>query len=274
MNLVGKILVFLIFVMSLVFMGFAVSVYSTHKNWIEVANRTQQQLQESQAETQKAQAALTAYQEQVTNEKKLHDEGIAKLRQKLTDLETEKAAVDTQLAQLKDESAKQLAALTTAQTALNKHLEQIDALRKDVATAQQERDAKFREYVTLQDSYNVAEADLKKATEMNTRLIEQEAKAKVVLDRHGLSPHTPVGNIPPKVDGIVLATGGNGLLEISLGADDGLHPGNTLEVSRGTRYLGRVEVLKTAPDKSVAKVVPGYQKGKIERDDRVATRLQ
>ena len=33
MNAVGKILVMLNFVMSLVFMSFAVAVYSTHKNW-------------------------------------------------------------------------------------------------------------------------------------------------------------------------------------------------------------------------------------------------
>jgi hypothetical protein len=275
MNLVGKILVFLIFVMSLVFMGFAVSVYSTHKNWIEVANRTQQQLVVAQEEITKGQAALTAYQGEVDKQKTAQVETIAKLREKLAGLTTEKAAAEAQLAQLKEESAKQLAALTTAQTGLNKHLEQIDILRKDVTSALADRDKNFQQLVSLQDKYNVAAGDLQRVKEMNLRLTEQEAQAKLVLDRHGLSPTTPLGNIPPpKVDGIVLATGTNGLLEISLGADDGLRPGNTLEVSRGRNYLGRVEVLRTDPDKSVVKVIPGYQKGKITRDDRVATRLQ
>src|SRR6188508_89578 len=36
MNLFGKILIMLNLLMSLVFMGFAVAVYSTHKNWKEV----------------------------------------------------------------------------------------------------------------------------------------------------------------------------------------------------------------------------------------------
>ena len=36
MNLVGKIFVVLIFVMSVVFMAFAMAVYATHKNWREV----------------------------------------------------------------------------------------------------------------------------------------------------------------------------------------------------------------------------------------------
>jgi len=36
MNLFGKILIMLNLLMSLVFMGFAVAVYSTHKNWKDV----------------------------------------------------------------------------------------------------------------------------------------------------------------------------------------------------------------------------------------------
>ena len=36
MNLVGKIFIVLIFVMSLVFMAFSMAVYATHRNWREV----------------------------------------------------------------------------------------------------------------------------------------------------------------------------------------------------------------------------------------------
>ena len=36
MNLVGKIFVVLILVMSVVFMAFAMAVYATHRNWREV----------------------------------------------------------------------------------------------------------------------------------------------------------------------------------------------------------------------------------------------
>ena len=39
MNLVGKIFVVLIFVMSLVFMAFAMAVYATHRNWREEVTR-------------------------------------------------------------------------------------------------------------------------------------------------------------------------------------------------------------------------------------------
>ena len=41
MNLVGKIFTVLIFVMSLVFMTFAIMVYATQKNWKLVVNNSQ-----------------------------------------------------------------------------------------------------------------------------------------------------------------------------------------------------------------------------------------
>lgn len=45
MNIIGKIFVFAVFVMSLVFMSFAVAVYSTHTNWKEEIERTADEVQ-------------------------------------------------------------------------------------------------------------------------------------------------------------------------------------------------------------------------------------
>ena len=39
MNIIGKIFVFAVFVMSLVFMSFAVAIYSSHTNWEREVNR-------------------------------------------------------------------------------------------------------------------------------------------------------------------------------------------------------------------------------------------
>jgi len=53
-----------------------------------------------------------------------------------------------------------------------------------------------------------------------------------------------------------------------------LKAGNTLEVLRGGKYLGRVEIIQTSPDKSVARVNPRFQQGTIQEGDRVATRIR
>jgi cell division protein FtsB len=43
-NVIGKIFVFAVFVMSLMLMSFAVAIYSSHINWQEVAKQKQEEL--------------------------------------------------------------------------------------------------------------------------------------------------------------------------------------------------------------------------------------
>ena len=62
------------------------------------------------------------------------------------------------------------------------------------------------------------------------------------------------------------------LVAVSIGSDDGLKPGHTVEVFNNSKYLGRVEILKTSPDKAVGRVDVNYQQGPIQEGDRVATR--
>jgi hypothetical protein len=69
---------------------------------------------------------------------------------------------------------------------------------------------------------------------------------------------------------VVLAVGQNGLVEISLGRDDGIREGHQLDVYRGGQYLGRIEIRRTQDDKSVGQILPGFRKGFIQQGDDVA----
>jgi hypothetical protein len=79
----------------------------------------------------------------------------------------------------------------------------------------------------------------------------------------------------PVVDGVVLAILGDGLVEISLGSDDGLNKGHQLYVYRvgGGRstYVGKLEVLRTAVDRAVCKIIESQ--GNVVKGDRVASKL-
>ena len=66
---------------------------------------------------------------------------------------------------------------------------------------------------------------------------------------------------------------GNGLVEVSLGSDDGLQAHQEALIYRGEKFIAKIEIVQTTPDKSVGKVIPSYKKGPIERDDRVVTKL-
>jgi hypothetical protein len=65
-----------------------------------------------------------------------------------------------------------------------------------------------------------------------------------------------------------------GLIEVSLGSDEGLRRGHKLDVYRLTGgYLGRAEVVDTNPDRAVARIIPEFRQGIIRKGDRVATKL-
>jgi len=164
-----------------------------------------------------------------------------------------------------------------AQQMLDAKIAEIETLREQIAKAYSDRDQRFDDLVKLTDEYNQAVNDLERANANTLQLTANVANYRKAADRKGVDLDAPVDNIPPKLDGIVLASRSDGLVEMSLGADDGLRQGQRAYIYRNhagsSRFLGVVEVVRTTPDKSVGKVIPEFKKGPIEREDRVATRL-
>ena len=212
--------------------------------------------------------------------KEIEDEALAK-RQALAKLETEKTELQTQRDELvkqrdalmtKDKEA--VAALDVAQQNLAKLTKEVDGLRHDISEAQSQRDKHFAKVVELTDRIHQTQGELTRLNERSVQLAGQVAASKKVLDAHGLTKDTPVDHLPPQVRGKVLAVNRDNMIEISLGSDDGLRQGHTVEVFRGSKYLGRVEVLNASTDRAVGKILPGFKKGAIQKDDDVATRFK
>ncbi len=97
-------------------------------------------------------------------------------------------------------------------------------------------------------------------------------------DEAGAADGTKTTGQPP-VEGVVLSVAGDGLVEISIGADDGLRRGHRLEVYRRSDpdgrpvYVGRIEVVKMAADKSVCRIERKLAKSPVQKGDRVRRRL-
>lgn len=81
----------------------------------------------------------------------------------------------------------------------------------------------------------------------------------------------PLGAAPPPIDGLISATSDEGLVELSIGSDDGVKRGRRLDVVRGATLVGRVEVTKTEPNKSVGRLVFGTDAAPIKVGDRVVS---
>ena len=289
MNLLGKIFVVAILVMSVFFMGLSVVVYATHKNWVAAINRPQTdvkpgeplglkfQLQEAQAKAKDLDDRLTKLKNEVDSETAARRAQLAKLQSELTDVTKERDQLVINEAGLQQKSRVALEDAQQAQQMLDAKIAEIETLREQIAKAYSDRDQRFDDLVKLTDEYNQAVNDLERANANTLQLTANVASYKKAADRKGVDLNEPVDNIPPKLDGIVLASHSGGMIEMSLGADDGLRRGQRAFIYRNhagsSRFLGVVEVVTTTPDRSVGKVIPEFKKGPIEREDRVATRL-
>lgn len=272
MNLIGKILVTLIFVMSLVYLGFATTVYSTHKDFKAINKKLNDDINVLTQKKTDVEAQLAAAAAKLQAERDAAQDLLAKAQSKRDELDKQVAAKEKELAEKEVLTREAVAQAAAANTNLKTADEKVAQLRDDIQKVRDQRDENFKKVVALTTEKNEESAAKKRLEEVNANLADQVAKAKLVLDRNGLSINTNVAGVPPKVDGIVLFSA-DPLVEISIGSDDGLAPGHTLEVSRGAKYMGRVRVIRTTPDRAVAEVMRDYLKGKIEKDDRVATRI-
>jgi len=282
MNLVGKIFIVLIFVMSLLWMGFSVAVYATHQNWRSVVedpdNGLNTQLQQQKDWNDELKTKLDKSSEQLDIEEAAKRQALTKLETQKAELERRRDELQLEITALKQSEADAVAALQTTQEESAKFRKDVEDLRAEITKAQQDRDNYFDQVVTLTDQLHQAANEYKSLKARVDTLAADLAKADAVLRKHGLEREpTLYTGVAPIVDGVVLSAGENGMVEISIGSDDGLMKGHKLEVVRKTggvsTYLGRIEVMETAPDKSVCKVLPEFLQRSIQRNDRVTSKL-
>lgn len=289
MNLIGKIFVVLIFVMSVAFMMSAIMVYSAHVNWREVVENTQATpekplgLRLQVQNLRKENDALKAQQDELT--KRLDAEiadkraQLAKLEQERDDLQRERDQLMSQVAQLTQQVRDAVASMEAAHQTLAARTKEVDDLRNLVAQAEQAKHDALVRLVDRTDELHQTANELRQLKDRAVALASDLSKAKEVLTKFALKPEPDLyKEQAPPVQGKVMAVPGNGLLEISIGSDDGLMKGHRLDVFRmgagENKYLGRVEVVRAEPERAVCQVVPEYQTGPIQEGDYVASKLQ
>lgn len=286
MNFVGKILVVLIFIMSLVFMSFAVMVYATHKNWREVVMRKdgegkpgeplglKLQLEQLKKLNEELQGQLEKLESQKKEEIEVKVQALTKLETERKTLADENAQLVKERDELSDKEKKAVATLDSSSKNLEKLTAEVKGLREEIRKAQEDRDAQFAKVVKLTDEVHKQQQDLGRLQERNQQIAGQIVHARKLLAQYGKDIASPLDPTPPPLRGKVLAINDEKMVEISLGSDDGLAPGHTVDVSRGEKYIGRLVVLRTATDKAVAKIDEKYTKTSVQRGDDVATRLR
>lgn len=274
MTLLGKILTVGILIASLLLMFFGMTVYGTHKNWREDYQALNARLTQAQADN----AALTSrYQDQISLFEAREQEQIQRIaqlethRDELLKLNATLQADADQLQAVTDQRAAEVAAIEANNAKL---IADVEALRQTTRDSQRARDEAFTKTLEAMTELHVTAGSLEAATERNEQLVAQLAQATSRLRESGVDLE---GEIVVQARGVVSATrraDGGQLIEITIGFDDGIRPGHTVEVYRGDRYLGRAEILRADPDRAVGRIIPEFQQGQIQEGDGVATKFR
>ena len=279
MNLVGKIFIVLILIMSVLFMGFVVAVYATHTNWRDrVMNPDtglQAQLKNVQLEVERLTDQMTKTEQELATEKLARQNSLAQAETQKELLTKERDQLTDDYATKSQEARQAIAAMDQAHRSLAALRTEVEKLRADILSAVDVRDDAITSLIAKTDEANGLAVEMQTLQKQMVQTAEQLANAKEVLQKFDLNPEpSRYTTTPPKgLAGIVLAAPQNGLVEISIGSDDGLLVGHRLDAYRSSTYLGKIEVIRLVPDKAVCKVLPEFRKGIIQANDRVSTGL-
>ncbi len=277
MNTLGKYLTGFIVLASIALMTVSMMVYATHKNWRTAAETLKDQLATARNENQQLENRYNSLDSQLKAEVEAALQDVRKLESERVQLIAQGNLIQKQLEELQLEQRGNTAAVAATQ-ANNKELtEEVLALRAALLENQTKRDEAVNTTIAATDKLHQAQGKLSTLVERNNQLTQDIALKSSLLRENGFDPTASPDAVVPQVRGVVSAmqrTAGNQLIEITIGADDGVRKGHTVEIFRGQKYLGRAEVIRTEPDRAVARIIRKFQVGQIQEDDSVATKLR
>jgi hypothetical protein len=282
MTYVGKILVMVIMVCSLLFLGISTVVFTTATNWKKEAEEQKKKAADLTQKTKDAEQMVQGYTKLMADSKSEHESADKRLEDRIAALEAEIKRAQTEATQARSVLG---IAQQNAKSSLDEaaaHKQETDLLRNQkLAVEKQANDYKLRQ-TELNDKIRELTRMYETATRNANDLRDRVARFSTLLRRNGLSDDiSQVKGIesPPAVEGeIARVDKDNRRVEITIGADEGLVVGNELYVFRTKprpEYLGKITVISVDPDQAVAKVIGQTVHGKkLKEGDIVSTTIR
>jgi hypothetical protein len=280
MTAVGKILVFLNLVFSLVLTAFIVFIYAASTNW-EKANKG------LQAQVTVLSNSAETYRSEAEKAQKDADAKVGKMQGELDNALKDNVSLKREIGQLRDDLAKlrqksdqQMALASRSGAEVEKRQEDVAKLRDVLRKAEQNVNDLVKKNAELVQEATVAKIDARSVQDRNNRLEAQLQEKEKELKRisaggAGAAVRAGSKNPPPdNVEGLVKNTDSSGLMTITIGSDAGLAKGHTLELFslNPAKYKGTVRVLEADARQAVVQPV-GRLIAPPQPGDRVASRI-
>ncbi|MDO4585957.1 MAG: hypothetical protein Q4C95_01525 [Planctomycetia bacterium] len=273
MNSIGKIFVGLIATMSLILLSLFLVIYASHKNWKEVAAKKDDQIKAAKEETAKLTTMKQDLMKAIDTEYIAYQKQVAALKTKTDNLKIENEKLSSQEQMLQDEINKRTEIINDTNIVIDRFRDNVKMLTQSIAEAKEKRSDILEKLAIAVGQLHENATVLGDIQAKNNKLKADYNKAVSVLTIYGIDPQKEL--YTEKVQGVVEAIqeGSNGLVMISIGADNGLTPGQKLEVSRDNTYLGKIEVVTTKYNSAVCQILPQYRQGLIQEGDNVSTKF-
>lgn len=287
MTIVGKILVFLNLVFSLIVGGLVMVVFMTRTNWEQAYNGQKAQYNAAVAsgeQTARERDALKLeYDERLIAVTKERDDAVKAVA--AARAETKRA--NEELATIKQDDRKKSADVTAIAGAIDSRREQVADLEKRLADERKDKLEVIKQKNDERAARIQADVEMKF---FKSKALDLEAQVKdlarelvrstagpsgVVVTRKKGEENPPRDNVEGKV---VKVDGEDNLVSLSIGSDSGLQQGHTLHVFRlnaipeQSKYLGIIEILTVRPHEAVGRPMKSMSTA-MRPGDRVASRL-
>jgi multidrug efflux pump subunit AcrA (membrane-fusion protein) len=272
MNLLGKVFTLLTLILSVVFFIVSVMVNATHIDQRAKATASKAEADKANQEKATLQEKLEQTKRELAIEQMARRTALASLQTQVSQIAADLTEKEKQLRDLTSAHTTLVATEKTTTETLKTRITENDLLREQIKSARQDRDQIFQRLVGMKDTFNRLQGDYDRLFERHAELNNNYNLAAEKFQALGIKPDTDLG-VPPAVNGTVLAVATNGLLQVSLGHDDGIRENMELDVHRGGSYIGKVKVTKVTPNNSIAEVLTKYQKGYVQAGDRVDSKL-
>ncbi len=288
MTFIGKILVVVQVVLSLLFMAFAGAVFTVEQNWKLKFNDVSEELAVSKKDYE---TQFNKFNNYKTEKKQELDTLDTLSKKRLADFDREKNRAENLQSQLNDLKTQHDLQRTVAQLTGDEA-----KFRRDEAIEQRQVNKALHEkqLLLVRENRNLEDINFDLTLQIGQReqrhlvLLDELKTAQIQARRKGgglgALPSEDIAP-PPPLDGKVVSSRygiGNRILyvEVSIGGDDGIKEGQLLTVYRPannsgqkTKYLGQVRIIQVFADKAVGTVREKAKNGVISKGDNVTSKL-
>jgi len=280
MSALAKVFVVFVFILSVAFFGASATLFQTRHDWKVAYNTVYSQTEEKFKEVDAKIRSLTSQvdeKEKAIYELRTKDSELAQNNSKLIkDLNDEKKRTESLMIEnnnaklLNETLGKNLEVMTKANENLQKSLDKVktdlDGALTNAEAAVQARDSMRLDLEKSQQELHRLRTEMKELTD------KFESAGLQLASYRQRYPNDPIPGIEQPVEGLVTAVDDEEkLVVLSVGKDDKVEPGYTFTISRGNKFVGKVQIMKVFPNLSGAKILFTKDGEAIAKGDKAQT---